>query len=210
MTQVQSPLKPFGKRLSTDFCDHEHQPLSSHMIQKRRRYQDENLSPEPENVIEDNEDIFRQKRCRQPDGGSFNVPRYTQQQMDEYEQSKNQEVERMREEMQEYINQKDQEVAAANDEVVMLRSQIEQGKGELSRLTQENTVLKHGIRIQQGQVENAQAECEAKYAQERESFIKISTDAAEHIRRIEAANYSLRVQLEQMVPSNDMPSTPRW
>mmetsp|Transcript_16123 Transcript_16123/g.20868 ORF Transcript_16123/g.20868 Transcript_16123/m.20868 type:complete len:155 (-) Transcript_16123:547-1011(-) len=108
MTQVQSPLKPFGKRLSTDFCDHEHQPLSSHMIQKRRRYQDENLSPEPENVIEDNEDIFRQKRCRQPDGGSFNVPRYTQQQMDEYEQSKNQEVERMREEMQEYINQKDQ------------------------------------------------------------------------------------------------------
>jgi chromosome segregation ATPase len=204
-----SPLKPFGKRLSTDYC--EDPSLPSHMIQKRRRFQDLNLSPE--NVLVDEREVgFRQKRCRQEgDDENFDVPRYTARQMGELEQTKNQEIESLKAQMQQYMTEKEQELAQKQEETSQLHNQIEQGKAELERLNQENSVLKHGIRIQQGQVINAQAECEAKYFQERESLVKMGVEAAEHIRRLEAANYSLRVQLEQMAPSSsEMPSTPRW
>jgi hypothetical protein len=64
---------------------------------------------------------------------------------------------------------------------------------------------------QQSQLENAQSACESKYAQERESFVQMGMEAAATIRRLEAQNYSLRVQLEQMAPSSsEMPTTPRW
>jgi hypothetical protein len=60
-------------------------------------------------------------------------------------------------------------------------------------------------------IERTRAECEEKQSLERAAYIQAGMETAEHIRRLEHANYTLRVQLEQMAPSSmHAPGMPRW
>lgn len=60
-------------------------------------------------------------------------------------------------------------------------------------------------------MERVRAEAEARHASEREAFGRAAVEAAGHLRRLESANYALRLQLEQMVPSgNGSGQLPRW
>jgi len=64
---------------------------------------------------------------------------------------------------------------------------------------------------QSAAVERVKGEAEARHASEREAFGRAALEAADHLRRLENANYALRVQLEQMAPSgNGSGQLPRW
>ena len=102
-------------------------------------------------------------------------------------------------------------MGAKSAEVEAVRADMEAQKTELGRLCHENSILKQGIRIQHAAVERTRAECEHRQAEERAAFVQAGMQAAEQIRRLEQANYALRVQLEQMSPSSfDCSSFPRW
>lgn len=132
--------------------------------------------------------------------------------MMQLDQGKNAEMQKLREEVQLYAAQKDQEVAAAAAERDALRAQIAGQQGqEFERITHENHILKQGIRIQQQAVERARGEVEQRVEQERAAFAQAGVQAAEHIRQLEAQNYALRLQLEQMAPASlASDGMPRW
>ena len=130
---------------------------------------------------------------------------YTLRQMQELEQFKNEEIEKMREQMQRYLVGKEAE----------MRAQIEAVSGEradYARLAHENQVLKHGIRAQQAAAERQASEAEAGRAGDRATFMRAAAEAAEHIRRLENHNYTLRLQLQQMAPASleGTEGRPQW
>lgn len=191
--------------------------LAALQLQKRRRLQELNLVHQE--LVEQRE-MGKAKRCRIPGAAAaeeenVDIPMYSTRQMQQFEGMKNAEMERLREEAQRYVAGKDEELRAKTEEAQLLLAAATAQKGEIDRLQHENGILKQGVRIQSAAVERVRGEGEERHASEREAFGRAALQAAEHIRRLEQANYALRVQLEQMAPS--APSSngggggfPRW
>ena len=98
------------------------------------------------------------------------------------------------------------------DELEQLRSLSAQRDAELTKVNEENRILKQAVRVQHGQAEKLRGEIEQKHRNDIQAFINAGMQAAEHIRRLEQTNYALRAHLEQMAPphSTDMSGGPRW
>eukprot|EP00613_Pedinella_sp_CCMP2098_P007804 CAMPEP_0171676174 /NCGR_PEP_ID=MMETSP0990-20121206/54266_1 /TAXON_ID=483369 /ORGANISM="non described non described, Strain CCMP2098" /LENGTH=199 /DNA_ID=CAMNT_0012262281 /DNA_START=27 /DNA_END=626 /DNA_ORIENTATION=+ len=142
---------------------------------------------------------------------NIDVPMYTPRHMMQLEQGKNAEMQRVRDEVQQYVAQKDQEVAASLVELEALRGHVTAQQGEVGRISNENRILKQGVRIQQQAAERCRAEVDERLGQERATFMQVGAQAAEHIRQLETQNYALRVQLEQMAPASvTSEGMPRW
>jgi len=136
---------------------------------------------------------------------------YTPRHMMQLEHGKNAEMQRVRDEVQQYVAQKDQEVAASLVELEALRGHVTAQQGEVGRISNENRILKQGVRIQQQAAERCRAEVDERLGQERATFMQVGAQAAEHIRQLETQNYALRVQLEQMAPASvTSEGMPRW
>lgn len=136
--------------------------------------------------------------------------RHVQQLQHQMEQAKTVEITRMGEEMQRYLADKEEEMRARCAAAEQSLAAVEGERATFARVVQENAILKQGVRAQQGAVERVRAECEGRQAAERAEFAQAGAQAAEHIRRLEHQNYTLRVQLEQLIPTSTAPEVPRW
>lgn len=144
-------------------------------------------------------DVARKKRFRggdAPGGGedgaaqaaAADAPKYSQRHVDYFEQVKQAEVARIRTEYEQYIMKREAELQRCRQELGAAHERLQQQDREVERLQGENRLLKRAITIQNQQKEEAQHES---------AVLKgLAAQAAEHIKRLEQANYTLRVHLQ--------------
>lgn len=146
-------------------------------------------------------DVSRKKRFRAGDASgngedgsssasaaAADAPKYSQRHVDYFEQVKQAEIARIRTEYEQYIMKRDAEFQRCRQELGAAHERLQHQDRELERLQGENRLLKRAITIQNQQKEEAQHES---------AMLKgLASQAAEHIKRLEQANYTLRVHLQ--------------
>jgi hypothetical protein len=115
-----------------------------------------------------------------------------------------------REEAQVLINRKDEELRLVSSENQGLLTELLTHRAEIDRLGNENGILKQGIRIQQTLAERTRADYEQRLVEDRAVVSHAGAHAMEHIRRLESANLTLRLQLDQMLQSSSIKVMPHW
>lgn len=205
---VASPVHAFlGNRYGAERS--EVPPNSaSHHNQKRRRLHELNMDPADlfENERSDSSRVKR-SRVQQDQDENMDIPVYSRRQVQFIEHHKDSEMNRMRQEMEQHCRQKLEEAKQKYDEIENARQSSEQ---ELGRLREENRILKQAVRLQHNNSEKIRGEIEAKARNEIQAIVNAGVQAAEHIRRLEQANYVLRAHLEQMNAHTDVNVLPRW
>lgn len=135
-------------------------------------------------------ELSRKKRQRrvgengaQDDGpDEADVAKYSQRHVEYFEQVKQAEIARIRAEYEQFILKKEAEFRHETQQ------RAAQQAGEVARLQGENKLLKRAVNIQNEQNQAME--------QENTALKQLATQAAEHIRRLEQANYTLRVHLQ--------------
>ncbi len=143
------------------------------------------------------------KRCRAIDFSSSGHEgkveeadelKFTQRHFDYLEQVKQAEIARLRTEYEQFIMKKDQEMNQYKHQMAHLQERQFQHEKEMERLLSENKLLKRAVTIQNQQKEECQ--------QENTMLKNLTTQAAEHIKRLEQTNYALRVHLQTSNSTN--------
>ncbi|RLN26379.1 hypothetical protein BBJ28_00002342 [Nothophytophthora sp. Chile5] len=155
--------------------------------------------------LSDSYDLSRKKRCRDgagedatAAGGDADVAKFTQRHVDYFEQVKQAEIARIsltvicvwvrRAEYEQFIMKKDAEFQRGRQELMQTHERLHHQSKDVERLQGENKLLKRAIAIQSQQKDEVQ--------QENAALRNLTTQAAEHIKRLEQANYTLRVHLQ--------------
>ncbi|DBA01125.1 TPA: hypothetical protein N0F65_001753 [Lagenidium giganteum] len=138
-------------------------------------------------------ELGRKKRCRVVELGNEaaeeeDVPKYTQRHVDYFEQVKQADIARIRTEYEQYIMKKDVEFQNMRQEMQQLVQRLHAQEKDSERLQGENKILKRAVAIQNQRKE----EC----LQENAVLKQLTSQAAEHIKRLEQSNYALRVHLQ--------------
>ncbi|TYZ62450.1 hypothetical protein PybrP1_005571 [[Pythium] brassicae (nom. inval.)] len=116
------------------------------------------------------------------------VPKYTQRHVEFFEQAKLAEIARIRAEYEQHAMKKEMELQSCRRELQQARGAAHATARDLERLAGENKLLKRAITIQSQQKDECQ--------QENAVLRNLATQAAEHIKRLEASNYALSVHLQ--------------
>ncbi|KAE9025881.1 hypothetical protein PR003_g9118 [Phytophthora rubi] len=141
-------------------------------------------------------ELSRKKRQRrvgeaggQDDGpDEADVAKYSQRHVEYFEQVKQAEIARIRAEYEQFILKKEAEFQRLGQELQHTQERVAQQASDVARLQGENKLLKRAVGIQNQQKEEVQHENNA--------LKQLATQAAEHMRRLEQANYTLRVHLQ--------------
>uniref|UniRef100_A0A7S2HUR9 Uncharacterized protein n=1 Tax=Octactis speculum TaxID=3111310 RepID=A0A7S2HUR9_9STRA len=207
---VASPVHAFlGKRYSAERSEMPPNSASHHQ-QKRRRLHELNM--DPADLFEnERSDLSRVKRSRvqQNQDENSDMPVYSLRQMQFMEQRKDSEMNRLRHEMEQHCMQKLEEAKRKCDELENIRLHSSQQEQELGKIREENRILKQAVRLQHNNAEKTRTEIEAKARSEIQAIVNVGVQAAEHIRQLEQANYTLRAHLDQMNSFADV-NVPRW
>nr|CCA26138.1 conserved hypothetical protein [Albugo laibachii Nc14] len=135
------------------------------------------------------------KRCRtidfrsEPDDDAKSCLKYTQRQVDYFEQVKQEEISRLRTECEQFMLRKEADMQKLKPEVSKWREHALQIEKRSERYQQENKLLKRAITIQAQQKDECQ--------RENQVLKQLTAQAAEHIKRLEQSNYALRIHLEK-------------
>lgn len=142
-------------------------------------------------------DVSRKKRFRGGDASgsgedgaaaAADTPKYSQRQVEYFEQVKQAEIARIRTEYEQYMMKREAEFQRCRQELGAAHERLQQQDREVERLHGENKLLKRAITIQNQQKEEALHES---------AMLKgLAAQAAEHMKRLEQANYTLRVHLQ--------------
>ncbi|GMF21255.1 unnamed protein product [Phytophthora lilii] len=140
-------------------------------------------------------ELSRKKRFRvgetagQDDGqDEADVAKYSQRHVEYFEQVKQAEIARIRAEYEQFILKKDADFQRLGQELQHTQQRVAQQASDVARLQGENKLLKRAIAIQSQQKDEVQSENQA--------LKQLATQAAEHMKRLEQANYTLRVHLQ--------------
>jgi predicted RNase H-like nuclease (RuvC/YqgF family) len=138
-------------------------------------------------------ELSRKKRQRRVDGqdeadDDADVVKYSQRHVEYFEQVKQAEIARIRAEYEQFIMKKDVEFQRLGQELGHTQERMAQQANEVNRLQGENRLLKRAVAIQNQQKEEVQNENHA--------LKQLATQTAEHMKRLEQANYTLRVHLQ--------------
>ncbi|POM61119.1 hypothetical protein PHPALM_2723 [Phytophthora palmivora] len=136
----------------------------------------------------------RQRRVGEPqDDAADDVAKYSQRHVEYFEQVKQAEIARIRAEYEQFIMKKDAEFQRLGHELQHTQERVAQQANDVARLQSENKLLKRAVAIQNQQKEEVQNENNA--------LKQLATQAAEHMKRLEQANYTLRVHLQTSTSS---------
>ncbi|KAL3671259.1 hypothetical protein V7S43_003191 [Phytophthora oleae] len=116
------------------------------------------------------------------------VAKYSQRHVEYFEQVKQAEIARIRAEYEQFIMKKDMEFQRLGQELQHTQERVAHQASDMARLQGENKLLKRAVAIQNQQKEEVQ--------QENNALKQLATQAAEHIKKLEQANYTLRVHLQ--------------
>ncbi|KAG7379618.1 hypothetical protein PHYPSEUDO_008345 [Phytophthora pseudosyringae] len=116
------------------------------------------------------------------------VAKYSQRHVEYFEQVKQAEIARIRAEYEQFIMKKDAEFQRLGQELQHTQERAAHQANDVARLQSENKLLKRAVAIQNQQKEEVQGENNA--------LKQLATQAAEHMKRLEQANYTLRVHLQ--------------
>ncbi|KAL4165289.1 hypothetical protein KRP22_004018 [Phytophthora ramorum] len=139
-------------------------------------------------------DLSRKKRQRQASNGQdeavdeTDVAKYSQRHVEYFEQVKQAEIARIRAEYEQFIMKKDAEFQRLGQQLQHTQERVAAQASDVARLHGENKLLKRAVAIQNQQKEEVQHENSA--------LKQLATQAAEHMKRLEQANYTLRVHLQ--------------
>lgn len=143
----------------------------------------------------DSFDLSRKKRQRHISEGQddvaideADVAKYSQRHVEYFEQMKQAEIARIRAEYEQVIMRKDADFQRLGQELQHTQQRGAQQANDVARLQGENKLLKRAVAIQNQQKEEVQ--------QENNALKQLATQAAEHMKRLEQANYTLRVHLQ--------------
>ncbi|KAG6576374.1 uncharacterized protein IUM83_09024 [Phytophthora cinnamomi] len=136
----------------------------------------------------------RQRRVGEPGGGAddgadeADVAKYSQRHVEYFEQVKQAEMARIRAEYEQLLLRKEADFQRLGQELQLAQQRAAQQAGDVARLQGENKLLKRAVAIQNQQKEDV--------ARENDALKLLATQAAEHMKRLEQANYTLRVHLQ--------------
>ncbi|CAI5735987.1 unnamed protein product [Hyaloperonospora brassicae] len=145
----------------------------------------------------DSLDLSRKKRqCRASDAigqnetplDDLDVAKYSQRHVEYFEQVKQAELARIRTEFDHLSMKKDAEFQRLGQELQQTLERAALQAQDAARLQAENKLLKRAVAIQNQQKDEVQ--------QENNVLKQLATQAAEHMKRLEQANYTLRVHLQ--------------
>lgn len=144
----------------------------------------------------DSFDMSRKKRQRrvgetsgQEDAADdADVAKYSQRHVEYFEQVKQAEIARIRAEYEQFIMKKEADFQRLGQELQHTQERAVHQANDVARLQGENKLLKRAVAIQNQQKEEVQ--------QENNALKQLATQAAEHMKRLEQANYTLRVHLQ--------------
>ncbi|KAI9914537.1 hypothetical protein PsorP6_007847 [Peronosclerospora sorghi] len=145
----------------------------------------------------DSFDLSRKKRPKRWVGESsgsddalddVDVAKYSQRHVDYFEQRKAAELARVRSEYDQLLVKKDAQVQQLHHEVHETHARVTHQERELVRLQGENKLLKRAVAIQKQQKDDVERENHA--------LKHLAAQAADHMKRLEQANYTLRVHLQ--------------
>ncbi|KAG7401513.1 hypothetical protein PHYBOEH_000571 [Phytophthora boehmeriae] len=150
--------------------------------------------------LADSFDISRKKRCRVGESSGADdvsddadVAKYSQRHVEYFEQVKQAEIGRIRAEYEQLLLRKDVDFQRLRQELQHSHERGNHQDRELERLHGENKLLKRAIAIQNQQKDECQ--------QENNALKQLATQAADHIKKLEQANYTLRVHLQTSTSS---------
>ncbi|CEG49399.1 uncharacterized protein PHALS_07163 [Plasmopara halstedii] len=138
-------------------------------------------------------DLSRKRQRRGVNDGNSqdedaDVAKYSQRHVEYFEQMKLAEMNRIKTEYDQFLMKKDVEIQRLGQELHYTQERIALQDNDMARLQSENRLLKRAVAIQNQQKEEVQNENQA--------LKQLATQAAEHIKRLEQANYTLRVHLQ--------------
>ncbi|TDH68121.1 hypothetical protein CCR75_005424 [Bremia lactucae] len=114
--------------------------------------------------------------------------KYSQRHVEYFEQAKQSEIARIKAEYEQFIMKRDAEFQRLGQELEHSQERVAYQANDIVRLQSENKVLKRAVAIQNQQKEEVLSENNA--------LKELATQAAEHMRRLEQANFTLRVHLQ--------------
>ncbi|ETK92862.1 hypothetical protein F441_03969 [Phytophthora nicotianae CJ01A1] len=121
------------------------------------------------------------------------VAKYSQRHVEYFEQVKQAEIARIRAEYEQFIMKKEADFQRLGQELQQTQERVAVQANDVARLQSENKLLKRAVAIQNQQKEEVQNENSA--------LKQLATQAAEHMKRLEQANYTLRVHLQTSTSS---------
>ncbi|CAI5744485.1 unnamed protein product [Peronospora destructor] len=116
------------------------------------------------------------------------VAKYSQRHVEYFEHLKQAEIARLKTEADQLMMKKEVDFQRLGQEFQSIQNQVNHQTNEMARLQGENRLLKHAVAIQNQQKEEV--------VQENKALKHLATQAAEHMKRLEQANYTLRVHLQ--------------
>ncbi|RMX67463.1 hypothetical protein DD238_001294 [Peronospora effusa] len=141
-------------------------------------------------------DLIRNKRQRcvvdtniqHDNNDDADVAKYSQRHVEYFEHMKQAEIARIKTECDQLMMKKELDFQRLAHELQSTQNQVTCQTNEMVRLEGENRLLKRAVAIQNQQKEEV--------LQENKTLKQLATQAAEHMKRLEQANYTLRVHLQ--------------